>query len=77
MSAYKKVKEYTNEELREIYNDYHNNLNSDAPALNMTDKLTELYIADGGENYCWGLTNINVNYALLFEIADRFRLGQL
>lgn len=41
----------------------------------MSDKLKELYIADGGEKYCWGLTNVNVSYALLFEIADRFKNG--
>ena len=39
MSAFKKVKEYTNEELHQVYNDYFNSLNSEAPALNMSDKL--------------------------------------
>lgn len=75
MSAYNKVKEYTNNELHQIYCDYIDSLNSEAPALNMSDKLKELYIADGGEKYCWGLTNVNVSYALLFEIADRFKNG--
>lgn len=51
MSAYNKVKEYTNEELREIYNDFYTCHNSEAPALNVSDKLKELYIAEGGVNY--------------------------